>query len=57
MAVILISMFKIIRSTYEILQISGVSFFDKTRLNQLLRSPIYQDVKEQSGSQLKINLI
>lgn len=45
------------RSTYEILQILGVSLLDKTQLNQLLQDPIYQNVKEQNYTQLKINLI
>ena len=45
------------RSTYEILQILGVSLFDKTQLNQLLQTNVYQDVKEQIYNQLKINLI
>ena len=48
---------KLTRSTYEILQILSVSLFDKTHLNELLQSPIYQDVKEQKGQQLKMNLI
>ncbi len=48
---------KINRSTYEILQILSVSLFDKTQLNQLLQSPILQDVKELKYKQLKINLI
>ena len=48
---------KINRSTYEILQILSVSLFDKTQLNQLLQSPILQDVKELNYKQLKINLI
>jgi len=45
------------RSTYEILQILGVSLFDKTQLNQLLRDSINQDVKEQIYNQLELNLI
>lgn len=48
---------KINRSTYELLQILSVSLFDKTNLNELLKSPIYQDVKEQNCKQLKMNLI
>lgn len=48
---------KLTRSTYEILQILSVSLFDKTHLNELLQSPIYQDVKEQKCKQLKMNLI
>jgi hypothetical protein len=45
------------RTTYEILQILGVSLLDKTPLNQLLQDRVYQDVKEQDCNQLKINLI
>jgi hypothetical protein len=45
------------RSTYEILQILGVSLLDKTPLNQLFSEPVYQNVKEQIYNQLKINLI
>ena len=44
-------------STYEILQILSASLFDKTQLNQLLQSPISQNVKELYCKQLKINLI
>ena len=51
------SKLKINRSTYEILQILSASLFDKTHLNQLLQSPISQNVKEQIYKQLKINLI
>ena len=51
------SKLKINRSTYEILQILSVSLFDKTQLNQLLQSPISQDVKELKYKQLEINLI
>jgi hypothetical protein len=51
------SKLKLNRSTYEILQILGVSLLDKTPLNQLLSEPVYQDVKEQIYNQLKINLI
>ena len=45
------------RSTYEILQILGVSLLDKTQLNQLLSDPVYQNAKEQIYNQLKFNLI
>jgi len=50
------SKLKLERSTYEILQILGVSLFDKTSINQLLQPPIYQDVKEHNHNQLKFNL-
>ncbi len=43
-------------STYEMLQILSVSLFDKTQLNQLFQSPVYQNIKEQSCNQLKMNL-
>lgn len=45
------------RSTYEILQILGVSLLDKTPLDQLLNELVYHNVKEQYCNQLKINLI
>jgi hypothetical protein len=48
---------KLNHSMYEILQILGVSLLDKTNLNDLLRSPIYQDVKELKCEQLKMELI
>lgn len=50
------SKLKISRSTYEILQIMSASLFDKTHLNDLLKSPVYKNVKEQKCEQLKINL-
>lgn len=51
------SKLKLEKSTYEILQILGISLFDKTQLNQLLSNNINQDVKEQNCNQLKLNLI
>lgn len=51
------SKLKVNRSNYEILQILSASLFDKTQLNQLLQSPISQNVKEQKYNQLIINLI
>ena len=51
------SKLKISRSTYEILQILSASLFDKTHLNDLLQSPVCQDVKEQKCEQLKMMLI
>ena len=45
------------RSTYEMLQIMSASLFDKTHLNDLLKSPIYKNVKEQKCKQLEIELI
>lgn len=43
-------------SNYEVLQIIGVSLFDKTALRELLEKPVIQDFKEQNNKQLKINL-
>ena len=51
------SKLKLNRSTYEILQILGVSLLDKTELNQLLSDIVYQNFKEQNCNQLKLNLI
>jgi hypothetical protein len=48
---------KLNHSNYEILQILSVSLLDKTSLIDLLRSPIYQDVKELKCKQIKMNLI
>ena len=44
-------------STYEMLQIMSASLFDKAPLNELLKSPVYKNVKEQKCEQLKIELI
>ena len=44
-------------SNYEILQIIGISLFDKTSLRELPEKPVIQDFKEQKYKQLKINLI
>jgi hypothetical protein len=51
------SKLKITRSTYEILQIMSASLFDKTRLNELLKSTVYKNVKELKCEQLKFELI
>ena len=51
------SQLKINRSTYEMLQIISASLFDKTHLNELLKSPVCKNVKEQKCKQLKIELI
>lgn len=45
------------RSTYEVLQILGVSLMDKTPLNQLLTESTNQEIKERNYNQLKLNLI
>jgi hypothetical protein len=44
-------------SIYETLQILSVSLLDKTPIQELLLSQIYQNVKEQNCMQLKMNLI
>jgi hypothetical protein len=51
------SKLRVQRSTYEILQILGVSLLDKTPVNQLLQNSVHHNVKEQNRIQLKINLI
>lgn len=45
------------RSTYEILQILGVSLLDKTPLNQLLKESANQEIKERNYNQLNLSLI
>ncbi len=45
------------RSTYETLQVLGISLLDKTPINELLAIVDFKDVKEQNCNQLKINLI
>lgn len=44
-------------STYEILQILGMSLLDKTPLNELFTKIDYKDVKELNDKQLKISFI
>lgn len=44
------------RSTYEILQVVGVSLLDKTPVNELLKKIGYKDVKELSCNQLSLSL-
>jgi hypothetical protein len=46
---------KINRSTYEILQVLGISLFDKTPINELLTKLDYHDDKERLSNQLKIS--
>jgi len=48
---------KIERSTYEILQVLGISLLDKTPVKELFANIEYKDVKEQYYNQLSINLI
>ncbi|HAJ99673.1 MAG TPA: IS4 family transposase, partial [Bacteroidales bacterium] len=50
------SKLKIDRSTYEILQVLGISLLDKTPVKELLTNMDYKEVKEQVGNQLKLNL-
>lgn len=47
---------KIDRSTYEILQILGISLLDKTPVNELFTNADYKDVKELNYNQLSISL-
>ena len=47
---------KINRSTYEILQVLGISLLDKTPVKELLTNSDYRDVKELIYKQLSINL-
>jgi len=45
------------RSTYEILQVLGISLLDKTPVKELFTNSDYNDVKEPFYNQLKMNLI
>lgn len=47
---------KISRSTYEILQVIGISLLDKTPVNELLANVDYKDVKELNCNQLSLSL-
>jgi hypothetical protein len=47
---------KISRSTYEILQVLGISLLDKTPISELLAIIDYKDVKEPICKQLSLNL-
>ena len=47
---------KISRSTYEILQVVGISLLDKTPVNELLANVDYKDVKELNCNQLSLSL-
>lgn len=47
---------KISRSTYEILQVLGISLLDKTPVSELLAIIDYKDVKEPFCKQLSLNL-
>lgn len=47
---------KIDRSTYEILQVLGISLLDKTPVKELFTNIDYNDVKELNNNQLSLNL-
>jgi len=47
---------KIDRSTYEILQVLGISLLDKAPVKELLTNMNYNDVKEPLDNQLSLNL-
>jgi hypothetical protein len=47
---------KINKSTYEVLQILGISLLDKTPINELLRKIDYNNFKEQNFKQLSLSL-
>lgn len=47
---------KIDRSTYEILQVLGISLLDKTPVNELFEKIDYNNVKEPDYKQLSLNL-
>ena len=47
---------KIKRSTYEILQVLGISLLDKTPVKELFINVNYKDVKEPFDNQLSLSL-
>ena len=47
---------KIERTTYEILQILGISLLDKTPVKELLANNDYKNVKEPNCKQLSLSL-
>lgn len=47
---------RIERSTYEILQVLGISLLDKTPINELFANTDYKDVKELNYNQLSLRL-
>lgn len=47
---------KIVRSTYEILQVLGISLMDKTPVRELFTNMNYNDVKEPFDNQLSLSL-
>jgi hypothetical protein len=48
---------KIERSTYEILQVLGISLLNKTPVKEMFINIDYNDVKELNYKQLSLNLI
>ncbi|MFV0378375.1 MAG: transposase, partial [Mangrovibacterium sp.] len=48
---------KIDRSTYEILQVLGISLLDKTPVKELFANIDYNNVKELNYKQLSLSLI
>jgi hypothetical protein len=50
------TMLKIERSTYEILQVLGISLLDKTPVRELFTNMNYNDVKEPFDNQLSLSL-
>jgi hypothetical protein len=48
---------KLERSTYEILQVAGISLLDKTPVNELFTNTDYKNIKEHIYNQLTINWI
>jgi hypothetical protein len=44
------------RTTYEILQILGISLLDRTPVNELFTNIDINDVKDQNDNQLTLNL-
>ena len=48
---------KLDRSTYEILQVLGISLLDKTPVKELFTNIDYKDIKELNYNQLKISFI
>lgn len=53
---IIASDLKTSRSTYEILQVIGISLLDKTPVNELLKTIEYEGVKDLNYNQLSLSL-
>jgi IS4 transposase len=56
MVVMMAEKMKLKRSTYEILQVLGISLLDKTPVNQIFNDVDYNNDKERNCKQLKISL-